>query len=141
MKGKYDKEYISLRNRFLLALFVALIFGALALALVFNKFYFGNTINSKISKKESFVIFINSYECENCNEVQKILDDKGVIYEEVVDNEADSLYKKLGITNTEEVVPSVIYMKKGKMYSSLFEIKNYEELKAFLEYYKLTNMK
>ncbi|MBQ8131508.1 MAG: hypothetical protein IJ193_03365 [Bacilli bacterium] len=141
MKGSKDKEFIELRNRFFIGLFIACIIGAVVILLFFQRFTFGIGISSKMMQKQDFVIYIDSYDCgDSCDKVKKLLDQKNVKYEslKIDSQEADNLLEKYKITNTVEVVPAVIYIKDGKVYSSMFEVTNLEELELFLKNYQLS---
>lgn len=141
MKGSKDQEFIELRNRFFIGLFIASIICVVVILFLFQRFTFGIGISSKMMKKENFVVYIDSYDCgASCKEVKKVLDNNHVTYENIkIDtSEAENLMNKYKITNTEEVVPAVIYIKGGKLYSSLFEVTNMEELELFLKNYHLS---
>lgn len=137
MKGNKDKEYIKLRDKFLIGLLCASIVGVLCFMVVYNRFSFGGSINNKIRKDETFFIYLESYDCRKCNEVKKILDDFNIDYETMVTSKdtTKNFFKKYNIISTNEVAPGVIYIKNGKMHSNMLEISNMDELKTFLEFY------
>lgn len=137
MKGNKDPEYIELRNKFLLGFSIVAIFAVAIILLFVNKFGFGTTIDKKINKNETFVVFVTQDKCNNCDKVKEILNNRNVEYEELTygSNDTDRFYEKYSVTKTE--APSVIYIRKGKIYSSMFTITNFEELELFLENYKL----
>ncbi len=137
MKGNKDKEYIKLRDKFLIGLLCAAIVGVLCLMVVYNRFSFGGSINSKIRKDETFFIYLESYDCSKCADVKKILDDANIEYETMVTSKdtTKNFFKKYNIVFNNDVAPGVIYFKKGKMISNMLEISNMDELKSFLEFY------
>lgn len=141
MKGNKDKEYIELRNRFLIGLFIAIVFGTGLILFFTNRLSIGGKdISSKLKQKDTFVIFVESNKCDNCKDIQKILDDNRITYESLDANtqEAKNFFEKYKIVDDGHFVPAVIYVKKGKVYSSMYNIKNMEEFNLFLKNYKLS---
>ena len=140
MKGSKDQEFVQLRNRFFIGLFVVCIVGAIVTLFLFQRFRFGLGVSSKMNRKDTFLIYVDSYQCENCVEVKKILDQKNVEYETMkVDSpEAQNFFDKYEIVDHGEVVPAVIYIKDGKVYSTMFQISNFDELELFLKNYRLS---
>ena len=142
MKGNKDKEYIELRNRFLIGLFFACIFGAGIIMFFVNRVSIGGGISSKIKNKESFVIYVDSNNCgDTCEDVKKILDDNNITYEhlEYSSQQAQNFFKKYKVVDDGHVVPAVFYVKKGKVYSSMYDIRNTEEFELFIKNYKLSS--
>lgn len=141
MKGRKDPEYKKLRNKFLLGTLVAITIGAVLLVLIFRVFGLVGGIESDISTSNTYVVYLESDNCSNCSIIKEVLDRNNTVYTEVdaESRTAEDLYKKFDITSTEEINSGILYFVDGKMYSSLFNINNVEELEGFLEYYKLTN--
>ena len=142
MKGIKDQEFIDLRNKFLIGLFFACIFGAGIIMFFFFCFCIGGGISSKIKNKESFVIYLDSDNCgENCDKVKKILDDNNISYEKLSysTQQAQNFIEKYNIVDDGHIVPAVFYVRKGKVYSSMYNIRNTEELKLFIKNYKLSS--
>ena len=141
MKGNKDKEYIELRNRFLVGLFIAFVFGAGLIMFFSNRLSIGGKgISSKIKQKETFVIYVESNKCDNCKDIKEILDDNSIEYEslDADTQEAKNFFEKYKVVDDGHIVPAVIYVKKGKVYSSMYGITNLEEFNLFLKNYKLS---
>ncbi len=141
MKGNKDREYIELRNRFLTGLFIAFVLGACLIMFFVNRLSVGGKdISSKIKQKETFVIYVESKKCDNCKDIQEVLDDNEISYEKLDADtqEAKNFFEKYKVVDDGHIVPAVIYVKKGKVYSSMYDIKNMEEFNLFLKNYKLS---
>ncbi len=140
MKGSKDQEFVQLRNRFLIVFFVICIVGAIVILFLFQRFRFGLGVSSKLNRKDTFLIYVDSYQCDSCTEVKKLLDQRNVEYETMkMDSpEAKNFFDKYEIDNNGEVIPAVIYIKDGKVYSTMFQISNLEELELFLKNYHLS---
>lgn len=139
MNGSKDSEFIKFRNNILV---VFLITGIciIFVILFFGKGLVGGPVTSKMKDKDSFLIFINNEECSNCNEIKTFLDNKNVSYEELneYNSEAKKIFKKYDFIVDESISPAVIYVKNGKVYSSLVNLVDTEELGLFIENYKLS---
>lgn len=139
MTGANNEEFIKFRNGILVVLAVTLVCIAFVI-LLFGKGMSGGPISRKMSKKESFLIYITNSNCENCDKIKKFLDDKNVSYEEIYENgnQAKKIFKEYDFVLDESISPAVIYVKKGKIYSNLVNLEDTEELSEFIDYYKLS---
>lgn len=135
-----DPEFIQLKNRFLLGVVISLCL-AVPLMLFLIKSYGGSSALDKLNKKDEFVLLITSNKCSECKSVEKILDNKDVkITKMNVSTTKDSaeVMRRLGISNTREVYPIVVYVKDGKMIANLYVEKNESDVEKFLEFHKIT---
>lgn len=138
MTGAKNEEFIRFRNGILVVFAVTLICVAFII-LLFGK-GIGTPISKKMKSKESFLIYINGSDCDNCDKIKKFLDEKNVSYEEIYEasSQAKKIFKEYDFVTDESISPAVIYVKKGKIYSNLVNIGDTEELGEFIEYYKLS---
>ncbi len=141
MKGNKDKEYIELRNRFLLGLFGCIVVGTLILLIIFRKYVFGGIVTRKMLKEDSFVVLITKNDCSNCDKIKNFLDSQNVIYEELDENSNDAIniFEDYEFNMEEDISPAVLYISNGKLYSSLVNINTTDELKLFIQNYKLSS--
>ncbi len=134
-----DPEFIELRNKFLIGIVVSLIF-TVPIFLVFYNRITPNTskIINKIKKEESFFLLVTEKNCKKCNEYQRIIDNYLINYE-VMNKNKDKNYKNtiklLGIEESDVEIPCLIYIDKGKLISSLPNIKSEEEFNTFISNY------
>lgn len=134
-----DPEFIQLRNRFLLGVAISLCL-AVPLILFFYKSYMGSSALNKINKKEDFVLLVTSNDCKECKRVGDILDNKDVKFSKMnvsTTKDSDTVLKKLGITNSREVYPIIVYIKNGKMVANLYVENNEKEVEDFLKFHKI----
>ena len=134
-----DPEFIQLRNRFLLGVAISLCL-AVPLILFFYKSYMGSSALNKINKKEDFILLVTSNDCKECKRVGDILDNKNVKFSKMnvsTTKDSDTVLKKLGITNSREVYPIIVYIKNGKMVANLYVENNEKEVEDFLEFHKI----
>ncbi len=139
MKGNKDPEYKKYRNRFLLGLFLAIVFSLLMIVIIYRMYGFTKNVQNDISKNNTYVIYLYSKDCKNCKEIESILNKNSTDYQKInsKSSTADDLYKEYNITSTDEIESGILYFQKGKMYSNLFNINDLEELQNFIDYYKL----
>lgn len=140
-----DPEFIQLRNRFLMALGVALIFTIPMLLFVVNRF---NEKPSKviesINKKENIIVLITEENCQNCLNNKNILKDNNVsFYELNKDNDKTTfqvMLRKISMSASDVTPPTIIYIEEGKLSSSLVNSSD-EELQSYLDYNKFSKSK
>ena len=138
-----DPEFIALRNRFLIALIVTLIFVIPMSIFIFNKF---STTKSEalknIDQEKSIIIYLTKNKCSKCEKYKKVLDNNNVNYFELnIDKDEDfkEIMLKIEMSSKYATAPGVIYVEKGKMYANIVDIKGAEELNIFLEKHNLKN--
>ncbi len=135
-----DPDFIELRNRFFIGVFVALIF-CIPLIIFFARGSSNGKVLNRLSKDESFVLLISSKECETCSLVEDILDNRNVDYEEINNystNNYDDIMLKLKITNSNESFPILVYVEKGETKAYLNNISNESMINDFLKFHKIS---
>lgn len=130
-----DLEFIELRNRFLLALLICVIF----LVPFFLIFYRNiTTENSKILKRinqeETFYIFLTKNNCKDCKEIEKKLQELSLDYlksNQDKDKNYQKVLTKVEISNDDITLPTLFYIENGKLISILMDFDD-ENLHNFL---------
>lgn len=138
-----DPEFIKLRNRFLFAVLVAVVFSV-PLIIFLNKTFSNSNVLSRVRKEDTFVILIENEKCKMCKKVDDLLDKNSVNYVRLnrdKNKDYDQILKDLELVNNREDYPIVVYVSKGKMVANLFNISNVTEVEAFIESYNLINSK
>ena len=137
-----DQEFIKLRNSTLISIAVVIAFMIPIILIFRNKFDLGTSkINQKIDKQETLMVFIVNPECNNCKDIEKTLSTNNVQYYKLDTSkkvEYDTFLQKLAITENEIIVPTLMYIEKGKLYSTLVDI-NDEDLNSFINNYGMNN--
>lgn len=134
-----DEEFVELKRRFLLGLFIALIIVIPILIILFLKFdEKKSTIIKKIDNKETFFLFVENNSCKNCQNFRKILNNEHIDYIVLKENtkEYDKILDKISISNDDIIFPTIIYIKEGKHYANLPNITNKKDLEEFINNYK-----
>lgn len=140
-----DPEFIQLRNRFLMALGIALIFTIPMILFVVNKF---NEKPSKviesINKKENIIVFVTEENCPSCLNSKNILKENNVSFYELNKdtnkNNYEVILRKISMSTSDITPPTLIYIEEGKLSSSLVN-PNEKELKSYLDYNKFSKSK
>ncbi len=136
-----DPEFILLRNRFLVAVGVALIFAIPTLLFVVKSF--GREVTDVLkglNEKEDMLIYVESNDCTGCLEVKQILEDKNVDYMVLnIDKNTDyeEIIRKIGISKKVVEVPSLIYVEDGDMVANFMGIKTQDDVLSFLEVHNI----
>ena len=138
-----DPEFIALRNRFLLALAITLIFIIPMCIFVFNRFSTAKSETLKnINQGKSIIIYLTKNKCSDCKKYKEVLDSNNVSYFELnIDKDSDfkEIMLKIEMSSKYATAPGIIYVAKGKMSANLVDIKSTEELNIFLEKHNLKN--
>lgn len=136
-----EDQIRDLRNKVLLGVFIFIIFFIPGLAVFMTKFGRVETkIIEKVDKEESFIILFTKTECDYCKEAKEILKNNNIKFEEVkTDSERyyGTIIHKLEISKNDIVEPTVMIVENGKLYSSLVNINNKNDLESYLENYNL----
>lgn len=133
-----DEAFIELKNKFLIGLVVALIF---IIPLVI--FFYRNipstesTITKSIDKKKDIIVLITDSKHSKYKNIMNQVNIKKITIDKYKDSEYLDLLDKLDIAEKDIVIPTVIYIKKGKQYATLINIKKEEELQEFLNEYEV----
>lgn len=136
-----DPEFIRLRNRFLFAVLIAVIFTVPLLMFVY-KSYASSSLIDKIDRKETFTVLVVDKNCSLCDEVEEILDSNNVSYlklNHARNKDYDLIMRKLGLDNPNKNFPIIVYVDKGKMVANLFVDDDKNFVVDFLNTYNLVN--
>lgn len=139
-----NEELIELRNRLLIGIAVALVFCIPFLFIFINKFgYKPSKVLESLNEESKMVLLITGEECDNCRNTENILKENDVKYS-LLNKDREIKYKeilrKIEVTESDVIVPTVIYIDEGKIYSSLAE-PNVDELLSFIDFYELSSSK
>lgn len=138
-----DPEFVKLRNKFLFAVFIGLLFTVPLLIFV-SKTYSSSNVLNKINKGKTFTILVVNSDCDMCDSVDEILDNSDVDYlvlDKSTNKDYDEIMNKLTIVNKREKFPIVVYVEEGKMKAYLTNITNDDLVNQFLESHSLVNSK
>ena len=138
-----DPEIIQLRNRFLLAITIAILFSV-PLIIFLNKNFNSTNVLTRLREKDTFVILIENKGCKMCSKVNKFLGDNSVDYVRLnrdKNNDYEKIMKDLELVNKREEYPVVVYVTKGEMKANLFSVSSVDEVRQFVENYELINSK
>lgn len=136
-----DPEFILLRNRFLVAVGVVLVFAIPTLLFVVKSF--GREVTDVLkglNEKEDMLIYVESNDCTGCLEVKQVLEDKNVEYMILnIDKNIDyeEIIRKLGVSRKVVEVPSLIYVEDGDMVANFMGIKTQNDVISFLEVHNI----
>ena len=134
-----DEEFIKGRNKFLIGFFVVGLFIIVLLIVVARRFSTLGTIKSRMDNKDTFIIYIEKNDCNKCSEVKEILDNNNITYMDYYESDTSlkNFLDKYDFNLSSDISPAIIYIKKGKLYSNMVNIRDLEELELFLKNYKL----
>ena len=132
-----EDQIRDLVKKILLVIFIFLLFFIPGFIIFKTKFgaMYTNVIN-RLDKEDTFVILFTKEDCNFCKKTKNILKNEEIKYEEInTDRERyyDTIIHKLEISRNEIKEPTVMYIKDGKLKSSLVNINNKEELILYLE--------
>lgn len=123
-------------KKFIIGLIVVIIFAIPTVIFLINKFiYNDSSIIKKIDNKETFMILVKDYSCNNCIEIKNIIEDNNydcVELNSYEENKYKNVLNKIDLSLSDIKTPSVIYVDKGKVYSFLVDVK-ISELKTYLK--------
>ena len=134
-----DPEFIELRNKFLLALLVALIFSVPIFFILKNNLVPNNSIEDKIKNNKSIILYVVEDNCNNCNKIKKYLDKNKIKYNML--NKNSNKYQRvmniIGVNNENIISPAILYIEETKLNSYIVDIKSEKEVENFINSYKL----
>ncbi len=134
-----DQEFDSLKKRFLIGLVIIIVFVSLCI-IILNKFFnnYDGDIYKDVKKNKTLVILQVSKNCEMCDSVKIVLEDRNVEFEELTMSYKDryeDVYSLLGVDSKSIKAPALFYVKKGKLVAYLSDIKSDSELNMFIDNY------
>lgn len=131
-----ETETEKLVKKFIIGLIVVIIFAIPTVIFLINKFiYNDSSIIKKVNNKETFMILVKDYSCNNCIEIKNIIEDNNydcVELNSYEENKYKNVLNKIDLSLSDIKTPSVIYVDKGKVYSFLVDVK-IGELKTYLK--------
>ncbi len=131
-----ETETEKLVKKFIIGLIVVIIFAIPTVIFLINKFiYNDSSIIKKIDNKETFMILVKDYSCNNCIEIKNIIEDNNydcVELNSYEENKYKNVLNKIDLSLSDIKTPSVIYVDKGKVYSFLVDVK-ISELRTYLK--------
>lgn len=106
-------------------------------------------ISEIIERAQTKIIYVESTDekkCSKCKDIKKYLDDNNINYliynvEDHSNKEYIEALKKLEINPSDFGYPAVIYVKEGRLYSNVINIKETSSLEKFIKTYELKNIK
>lgn len=136
-----NEEFIELRNKFILGVVIALIITIPFLCLFISR-YSGTKTNvyKSFRNKETFIIYVSNSSCDNCEFVEKKLEELDVSYLEYNLDKAkdkDLVIDKIGIKEEKIKVPALIYVKEGVPLVNSLDISEEDDILDFIKYSKL----
>lgn len=139
-----SEELIELRNRFLIGIAIATVFCIPFLFFFINKFgYKPSKIFESLKNKESIVLLVTKDKCNECTNIENILKENAVNYM-LLNKDRESKYneilRKIDIPSSDITPPTVIYLEKGTLHSSLLK-PNEVELIDFINLNELSSSK
>lgn len=140
-----DPEFIEMRNRFLIALVVSIVFALPVILFVFKTFSNNDSeLLDNINNKKTVIIYLESEECSRCSSFSKVLDDNSVGYFTLnidTDRDYETIMKKLDYSTINVSTPSLMYVENGELVSSLTNEFDKQNIYDYLSNYNLLNTK
>jgi glutaredoxin len=135
-----DPELIELRNKYLLGILVSIVFLTPLFFFLYNHFISKNSlIVERIQRGESFMLLIHDKDYYNRGKmVRKVLKKYDIDYE-VSNLEKDYHYEEilkiLKLSSSDIKSPTLMYIEKGELISTLPNIQKEEEVISFIGNY------
>ena len=131
-----DEEVKLLIKRLKIAFLIILItIGPLLLLLISSSGKDTGKAVKRINKKESFYVLVFNNKTKN-KKINKVIKDSNVSYE-MINTDKASYYSeflgRLGMNRNDIIEPTLIYIKNGKLYSSLVDIQDIKDIKTFIK--------
>ena len=130
-----DREFVELRNRFLLGLFIAFaVVIPFFIVLVVKLDQTNPKIIRRLNSKESFYILIENTNCNNCREVELILKERNLDYEKInMEKEPyEEMLEKIHSMDLKVSTPAILFIQDGIMVDQLTKINGNSELEEFI---------
>lgn len=137
-----DPEFIQLRNRFLMALGLALIFTIPMILFIINRFNEKpSEVIEGIKNKENIIVLVTEDNCQACIKNKDILNKNNISFYEINKDNNKTTYelmlRKISMSSSDAPPPTIIYIEEGKLSSSLVN-PNRDELQSYLAYNKFS---
>ena len=132
-----DIELQELLRKLGVALVFIIIFGILFALILVNIFLPKDSkVLSKVEKKETFYVLIDDNKCTRCKKIKEILKEQEIEYIEI-NIDKSNYYKRFlrSISSSENdvVIPSMMFIYKGELESTIVDIKDEEILNSFID--------
>ena len=136
-----DPEFIALRNKFLFAILIALVF-VVPLAVFVIKTYdtSESDVLSMIKNNESFALLIVESQCSKCERVNDIIEKNNIghfVLNKSKDKHYEEIMIRLDLSDKELAFPVIAYIENGEMKSYLVEVVEEKEIMDFFSSYNL----
>ena len=90
-----DQEFIELRNKFLIAMFIIFLIGILGYTFLKNKLYIKDPeVLEALNNKESIVVLVTKENCDRCKKTQEVLNEVDVNYY-ILNSERERSYETI----------------------------------------------
>lgn len=129
-----DSEFIQLRNRFLLALGITIIFIIPISLFVYNRFSNKSELLKNILDNKNLIIYLTKDKCTTCDKLKTVFTENNIPYYEVnIDrnDEYEEIMLRIGMSKSYVITPGIIYVEKGKMLVNMMELDE-NSLRSFL---------
>ena len=131
-----DPEFIELRNKFFLGVFIFLLFAVPLFFFLKNKILISDSdLLKSINKKNSMLILLTEDKCNRCSKSKDVLNKIDINYyvlNKSRDRDYNTIIYKLEL-DKDISIPSLIYVEEGKVYAYIDNIKSSKEITNFIE--------
>ena len=132
-----DEDLRSLFNRLKIGILVIIIFGGLFLIILVNKFSVKDSkVIKEINNNETLYVLIDDNSCKECKRIKEIFKENNIYYMEL-NTDKETQYKvflkKISSSEHDVEKPTIMYIKDGKMVSSIVKVKTEEQINNFIE--------
>ncbi len=132
-----DEDLKSLFNRLKIGILVILLFGGLFLIILVNKFSVKDSkVIKAINNNETLYVLIDDNSCKECKRIKEIFKENNIYYMEL-NTDKETQYKvflkKISSSEHDVEKPTIMYIKDGKMVSSIVKVKTEEQINNFIE--------
>ena len=132
-----DEDLRSLFNRLKIGILVIIIFGGLFLIILVNKFSVKDSkVIKAINNNETLYVLIDDNSCKECKRIKEIFKENNIYYMEL-NTDKETQYKvflkKISSSEHDVEKPTIMYIKDGKMVSSIVKVKTEEQINNFIE--------
>ena len=126
-----------LLNRLKVVVLVLIIFGGFFILILSNKFTVKDSkVIKAIKNNETLYILIDDNNCKERKRIKEILKENSISYLEL-NTDKETQYKvflkKISSSENDIVKPTIMYIKDGKLASSIVEVQEEEQIINFIE--------
>lgn len=135
-----DENLVKLRNEFLIkvgvGLLVVILFSLMVMLITGPKRT--NSVEKRLSKKDTFVILYTDNSCDTCKDIKKRLKEDEIDYSELNGStvyDTTVILEGMGLKRDKVVAPSILYVVDGELYSYIIDVKDEETYNSFINTY------